>query len=128
MQSLLKTTLYVIVNVLFFTVGTLHAQPGIRPITKAIPFQGKKRFCSVYRKTIYELSIKGSAVTIKYLYKEYTSVVKGTIRNGKIYTNDPQEKMFKEYIGKVYLLNKKGDYFRILNAENGDYDDFTPCK
>src|SRR5215217_4450355 len=108
MQSLLKTSIYVILSVLSFTAGTLHAQPGKSHIATATPFQGKKRFCSVYRKTIYELSIKGTAVTIKYLYKEYTSVVKGTIRNGKIYTNDPQEKMFKEYIGKVYLLNKKG--------------------
>jgi hypothetical protein len=124
----MKMLISIILTALLVNVGTINAQPGKTNSSTAAPFQGKKRFCSLYRKTIYELSITGSAIKIISLYKEYTSVIKGTIKKGKIYSNDPQEKMFKDYNGKVYLLNKKGDYFRVLNAENGDYDDFTPCK
>src|SRR5215203_6969669 len=116
----MKMLISIILTALLVNAGTLNAQPGKTHASTAAPFQGKKRFCSVYRKTIYELSITGSTIKITSLYKEYTSVIKGTIRKGKIYTNDPQEKMFKDYSGKFYLLNKKGDYFRVLNAENGD--------
>ncbi len=89
-------------------------------------FQGTKWFCCYYRKSRYKLTIKGSEISITLSYKENESTIKGIIKNGKIYSNDPLEKGNKMLAGKVYLF--KNNTFRVLTSEGGEYDEFTECK
>ncbi|HNP24859.1 MAG TPA: hypothetical protein PKL37_22475 [Panacibacter sp.] len=65
-------------------------------------------------------------IKITRLYKEYKDVITGVIKNGKIYSNDPNEKNFKPVWGKYYKLVKEN--FGVLNIENGDYEWFSECK
>jgi hypothetical protein len=88
-------------------------------------FQGTKLFCCIYRKTKYRLFIKGNEIEITAIYNG-ESMIKGVIKNGKIYSNDPMEKNNKMLAGKVYILNN--NTFRILTSEGGEYDEFTKCK
>ncbi|MBD0369189.1 MAG: hypothetical protein ICV53_24200 [Flavisolibacter sp.] len=59
------------------------------------------------------------------MYKEYKDVFMGTIKNGKVYSNDPNERNVKQAWGKYYKLGK--DNFSILNIENGEYEWFYLC-
>ncbi len=88
-------------------------------------FQGTKLFCSVYRKTRYRLFIKGNEISITAIYNG-ENTIKGVIKNGKIYSNNPLEKGNKMLAGEVYLL--KNNTFRVLTSEGGEYDEFTKCK
>jgi len=97
--------------------STVHIQKSSNTF-----FQGTKLFCSDYRKTKYRLSIKGNEISI---YKG-ESTIKGFIKIGKIYSNDPLEKNNKMLASKVYIF--KNSTFRILTSEGGEYDEFTECK
>ena|SRR6266487_4564620 len=88
-------------------------------------FQGTKLFCSLYRKTKYRLFIKRNEISITTIYNG-ENTIKGVIKNGKIYSNNPLEKGNKMLAGEVYLL--KNNTFRVLTSEGGEYDEFTKCK
>ncbi len=88
-------------------------------------FQGTKLFCAAYRKTKYRIHIEGNDITITAIYNG-ENTIKGVIRNGRIYSNDPFEKNNKMLTGKVYVL--KNNTFRVLTSEGGEYDEFTECK
>jgi hypothetical protein len=101
----------------------------IKSKTKAknhIPFQGTKWYCGFYNKTKYRVTIKGDKVTIAGSYEEHEEITEGKIKNGKIYSDDPSEKNIKKFAGRLYVLD--GNIFRVLNGDNGDYEDFTQCK
>jgi hypothetical protein len=72
------------------------------------------------------LSIKGNEITITLIYNENESIVKGIIKNGKIYSNDRLEKSIKSFAGKVYLF--KNSRFHVLTGEGGEYDEYYECK
>jgi hypothetical protein len=84
------------------------------------------QYCSNVRQTKYRVAVNGSKVVITSVYKDNKTKVTGTMKNGKIYSNDPFEKENKAYAGKYYVL--KGKTFRVLNFENGDYEDFILCE
>src|SRR5215212_5909371 len=88
--------------------------------------KNEKIYCSDFVKTKYKLLINGNKIKITRLYKEYTSTYTGVIKNGKIYSNDPDEKSLKDVWGRYYKL--VGKNFGVLNIENGDYEWFTLCK
>jgi hypothetical protein len=50
----------------------------------------------------------------------------GSIKNGKIYSNDLLERNNKMLAGKVYVF--KNNTLQILTSEGGEYDEFTECK
>src|SRR5205823_8443871 len=89
-------------------------------------FQGTKWYCCDYRKGKYKLSIKGNEIIIILFYNENESIVKGVIKNGKIYSNDRLEKSVKSFAGKVYLLNMTR--LHVLTSEGGEYDEYYECK
>jgi hypothetical protein len=86
----------------------------------------EKTYCSGSAKTKYRVLITGTKIKITRLYKEYIDSYTGVIKNGKIYSNDPEEKKLKDLHGKYYKL--QGKNFGVLNIENGDYEWFTECK
>ena len=88
--------------------------------------KNEKLYCSGFAKTRYELLITGNKIKITRLYKEYVDNYTGVLKNGKIYSNDPNEKNFKNVWGRYYKLDGKN--FGVLNIENGDYEWFTECK
>jgi hypothetical protein len=90
------------------------------------PFQGTKEFCEFYQKSKYVVTIKNNVVSIIFIYEQDTSIIHGKIINSKLYTNDADEKADKKFAGKYYLLTK--DMIRVLNAENGDYNEYDLCK
>ncbi|MBD0351836.1 MAG: hypothetical protein ICV65_11850 [Flavisolibacter sp.] len=85
----------------------------------------EKVYCSPYTKTKYKIQILRNKITITRMYKEYKDVFMGTIKNGKIYSNDPNERNVKQAWGKYYKPGK--DNFSILNIENGEYEWFYLC-
>ena len=91
-----------------------------------VPFQGSKEFCEFYQRSKYLVTIKSNVVTIFFIKNNDTSKVDGKIIKGKLYTDDTEEKSNKNLAGKYYLLTK--DMIRILNTENGDYDEYDVCK
>lgn len=105
--------------------GRLQAQSKTPHKIIATPFQGTKEFCTYLHTSKYTVSIKGVKATITYSYKEYKNIFTGTFRNGKIYTNDPNEKSTKTG-GRYYQVTK--DMVRVLNIENGDYEEYDICK
>ncbi len=86
----------------------------------------EKLYCSGFAKTKYKLLITGTKIRITRLYKEYVDHYTGILKNGKIYSNDPNEKNLKDVWGRYYKLDGKN--FGVLNIENGDYEWFTECK
>jgi hypothetical protein len=46
------------------------------------------------------------------------------MKNGKLYTNDPAEKIYR-FAGKYYLLT--GSSLSINNLEGGDYIQYQLC-
>ncbi len=92
----------------------------------AAPFQGTKEFCEFYQRSKYLVTIKSNIVKIFFIENNDTTRVNGKIINGKLYTDDAEEKNNKSLAGKYYLLTK--DMIRILNTENGDYGEYDVCK
>lgn len=88
--------------------------------------KGEKIYCSPTGKTKYKLLITGSTIKITRLYQQYVDIYNGTLKNGKIYTNDPEEKRSKVIWGKFYKL--QGTNFGVLNIANGDYEWYKLCK
>jgi hypothetical protein len=95
-------------------------------MTKAIYAKHEKLYCSDFARTKYKLSITGTKIKITRLYKEFVDSYSGIIKNGKIYSSNPDEKNLKDLRGKYYKL--EGKNFGVLNIENGDYEWFTECK
>jgi hypothetical protein len=94
--------------------------------TKAVATKSVQVYCSDFAKTKYKLVVTGSKIKITRFYKEFTDSYSGTIENGKIYSNDPNEKSLKDVWGRYYKL--EGRNFGVLNIENGDYEWFAECK
>lgn len=94
-------------------------------IIKKKSISDEKIYCCTYCRTKYDIIRQGSSITIISIYNEHTNTIHGTVRNGKIYSDDPNEKSFKQ-TGKLYSLT--GNTFRVKNPENGDYDDSILCK
>src|SRR5882672_4473572 len=93
--------------------------------TSVAPFRGTKKFCAYTHSSIYTITVHGNNAKIVYTYNEDSTILQGTFKNGDLYTNDPDEKANKKFAGKYYKLTAKG--FRILNTENGDYDEYHVC-
>jgi hypothetical protein len=93
---------------------------------KPVSSKNEKIYCSDFAKSRYKLLITGTKIKITRLYKEYIDNYSGVIKNGKIYSNNPDEKNQKELQGKYYKI--EGKNFGVLNIENGDYEWFTECK
>jgi hypothetical protein len=121
----MKTRIACIIFILFATYK-LNAQNSTAHTLSTIPFQGTKEFCESYRNSKYIVNVKNNIVIISLVYKEDTSIVHGKIINGKLFTDDREEKSDKRLAGKYYLLTK--EMIRILNTENGDYDEYDVCK
>jgi hypothetical protein len=85
----------------------------------------RKIYCCTFCKTRYEIVKVGNKITIISIYKERRNTIHGIIKNGKIYSDDSNEKSSKQQ-GKIYSL--KGNIFRVKNLENGEYDDYVICK
>jgi hypothetical protein len=94
--------------------------------SEIINSKNEKLYCSDFAKTKYKLLIAGTKIKITRLYKEYVDHYTGILKNGKIYSNDPNEKNLKDVWGRYYKLDGKN--FGVLNIENGDYDWFVECK
>ena len=88
--------------------------------------RSKKIYCCPYNRTIYEIIRSGNRLSLTSIYKTYRKTIHGILKNGKIYSNDPDEKLFPSQAGKIYVFY--GKTLRVKNLENGDYDDFTECK
>jgi hypothetical protein len=86
----------------------------------------EKLYCSDYAKSKYKIALLGSKIKITRLYKEYVETFSGTIKNGKIYSDNPDEKTIKGIKGKYYKF--QDGFFGVLNIENGDYEWFSVCK
>jgi len=69
---------------------------------------------------------KEDIVVIICTYQGTSNTVRGKIKNGRLYTDDAEEKSNEKLAGKYYLLSK--DRIRILNTENGDYLEYDTCK
>ena len=106
--------------------GNVNAQNSNAHNAVVAPFQGTKEFCEFYQRSKYLVTIKSNVVNIFFIKNNDTSKVNGKIINGKLYTDDTEEKSNKSLAGKYYLLTK--DMIRILNTENGDYDEYDMCK
>jgi hypothetical protein len=121
----MKTQIGCIILTLF-TVINVNAQNSTahKPVTA--PFQGTKEFCEFYQKSKYIVTIKNNIALINFIYQQDTSIIHGKIINGKLYTDDADEKANKKFAGKYYLLTK--NMIRILNTENGDYNEYDVCK
>lgn len=117
---------------LFIAPGICHAndkivaKDTIPGKMKVVPNKIEKLYCSDFAKTQYRLFITGTKIRITRLYKGYVDKYTGTIKNGKIYSNNPDEKNLKDLHGRYYKL--EGKNFGVLNIENGDYEWFTECK
>lgn len=122
----MKKLIGCIVFVLFVSIVNINAQSSITHKSVVIPFQGAKGFCEFYQKSKYIVTIKNNIVIITFIHNQDTSRVNGKIINGKLYTDDSEEKKNKNLAGKYYLLTK--DMIRILNIENGDYNEYDLCK
>jgi hypothetical protein len=85
----------------------------------------RKIYCCTYCQTRYEIVKMGNKITIISIYKDRRNTIHGITKNGKIYTDDLNEKSSKQQ-GKIYSL--KGNTFRVKNLENGEYDDYIICK
>jgi len=105
---------------------SVNAQDSNTKKTAAAPFQGTKEFCEFYQRSKYLVTIKNNIVKIFFIEDQDTSRINGKITNGKLYTDDAAEKSDKTLAGKYYLLTK--DMIRILNTENGDYNEYDLCK
>ena len=88
--------------------------------------KNEKLYCSDFAKSKYKIMISGTKIKITCLYKEYVETFSGTIKNGKIYSNNPDEITVKDIKGKYYKF--QDGYFGVLNMENGDYEWFSLCK
>lgn len=91
------------------------------------PFQGKRHFCSIESKQVYDVEIKRNDVVISYEKIK----IKGVFKNGLLFTNDPSEIEYRHNAGKCnygkyYVIG--ADYFSILNSENGEYFYYQQCK
>jgi len=117
----------VIISIAITLIATsVNAQNPNSKKTAIAPFQGTKEFCEFYQRSKYRVTIKSNLVAIFLIEGLDTSRVHGKIINGKLYTDDVAEKSDKNLAGKYYLLTK--DMIRILNTENGDYNEYDLCK
>jgi len=117
----------VTVYIIFTMFAAINVNAQNSNTTKSTaPFQGTKEFCEFYQRSKYLVTIKGNIVTIFFIENNDTTRVNGKIINGKLYTDDQDEKSNKTLSGKYYLLTK--DMIRILNTENGDYYEYDVCK
>jgi hypothetical protein len=95
-------------------------------LPKRVNVRNERLFCSAIHKTRYKILVTGNKIKITSFYENIRHVIVGTIKKGKIYSNDPEEKQNKSVNGKYYIL--KGNLFRVLNIENGDYEEYESCK
>ena len=103
----------------------LHAQA--KPILKfsATPFQGTRQYCDL-KPLKYKVTIKGYNVTIVEYYKnEKPTIVTGTYKKGRLYTNNPNEKKYK-MSGTYYAIYPES--FGYSNLEGGDFILFELCR
>src|SRR5215212_7157249 len=103
-----------------------HPQDSFPKKSSVKANKNEKLYCSDYAKSKYKILILGSKIKITRLYKEYVETFSGTIKNGKIYSDHPDEKTVKDIKGKYYKF--QDGYFGVLNIENGDYEWFSLCK
>lgn len=85
-----------------------------------------KLYCSNFVNSRYRLSITTNKITIVRLDKGPAKTFHGILKNGKIYSDDADERKAKENRGRYYKL--EAGNFGVLNVENGDYEWFVECK
>jgi hypothetical protein len=103
-----------------------HLQDSLPKKLSVNANKNEKLYCSDFAKSKYKILISGSKIKITRLYKEYVETFSGTIKNGKIYSNNPDEITVNGTKGKYYKF--QDGYFGVLNIENGDYEWFSTCK
>ena len=129
----MKAVIFLFTLIFFFNLAhATNCNSHLIFTTDSIPKKYKapdkkgKLYCSDLAKTKYKLLLTGTKIKITRLYKEYVDNYTGVLKNGKIYSNDPNEKNLKDVWGRYYKLDGKN--FGVLNIENGDYEWFTECK
>lgn len=104
---------------------TIYAQAKPALKFSGTPFQGTKQYCDL-KPLKYKVTIKGYDVTIVEYYKnEKPTIVTGTYKNGKLFTNNPTEKKYK-MSGTYYAIYPKS--FGYSNLEGGDFILFELCR
>jgi hypothetical protein len=111
--------------VLFMLITNISAQKKTVQKLAVAPFQGVKEFCSFLKPIKFKVSVTGNKVIITRIYNDNIRRINGIIKNGKLYTNDPDEKS-NRFAGKYYLLTPSS--LRINNLEGGDYIEYHLCK
>jgi hypothetical protein len=106
---------------------SVHGRTAAQKKSKgAIPFQGKKMFCSADSRAKYIITITNDSVLIAIDRIK----IKGVLKKDKLFTDDPREVEYRRfshaYYGKYFVIGT--DYFSILNSENGEYSYYTLCK
>jgi hypothetical protein len=106
---------------------SVHGRTAAQKKSKgAIPFQGKKMFCSADSRAKYIITITNDSVLITIDRIK----IKGVFKKDKLFTDDPREVEYRRfshaYYGKYFVIGT--DYFSILNSENGEYSYYTLCK
>lgn len=88
----------------------------------------KRRYCATDSlNPVYTVEIIGDRIIIKYVYEDFNETVQGTIKEGKIYTNDRLEIQDKHLAGKIYLI--ESELLKVFNPEGGGgYNTFKLCK
>ena len=99
---------------------------GINDTIPKIFNSGEKFFCCSYCDAKYDVTKNGNKITIVFINKGSRKTVHGVILNGKIFSDDPEEKENKSLAGKLYVL--KADSFLVRNPENGESDYYKECK
>jgi hypothetical protein len=114
-----------IIAVISFTINNAAGQSSNKSELSTAPFQGTKTYCSFLKPVKFIVTVRQNLVTIICNYKDESDTTTGKFINGKLYTNDVNEKKF-HVAGKYYIINK--EYLRINNLEGGDYNEYDVCK
>jgi hypothetical protein len=104
-----------------------NCQPSTLPLD-TLPLKkeySRRLYCCTFCEAKYEIIQRKQKLTINWIYKEKVRKIEAKLVKGKIYSDDPNEKEYKQQ-GMLYIL--KGKLFRVKHIENGEYDDYTLCK
>ena len=127
-----KLIICIISMLCFHTSNSISQTHTTKKINFQTPFQGTKYYCTPDNNQTFQITITKNQVAITLpTYKTFPEhTFKGTIKNGIVLTNDPDEVAYRKgagkyKYGKYYLI--ENDTFGTLNGENGDYSWFYPC-
>ena len=114
------------VNISQSYTDTLPNENRSKQALKQKSFTESKVYCCNYCEAKYEIINRSNKLTIIYIYKDRRNTIHGIIKNGKIYSDDPEENIYKSQAGEIYRL--KNNAFIVKHIENGEYDYYALCK